>query len=282
MLRVIRFVSLGVVLLMFSVATPTVSHAQLATSPWPMFQHDPMHAGLSQFNTSANPGTQKWAFSAGGPISLFSPAIGTDGTVYVGSADDNLYAINPDGTQKWEFATDGGIFSSPAIAADGTVYFDSDDNNIYAVNPNGTEKWALPVTGPIYGGAPTIGADGTIYLSYYGGDNNLYAINPDGTQKWQFTAAGTVYSSAAIGADGTIYITGGNNGGSTYLYALTDGGQGSVTQKWAFAVTDNCGNCQINGSPAIGANGTIYFGSNNGFLYAISANATENWKFNRQ
>ena len=34
-----------------------------------------------------------------------SPAIGRDGTIYVGSLDNSLYAINPDGSQKWEFET---------------------------------------------------------------------------------------------------------------------------------------------------------------------------------
>ena len=30
------------------------------------------------------------------------PAIGSDGTIYVGSWDNNLYAINPDGgSKKW-------------------------------------------------------------------------------------------------------------------------------------------------------------------------------------
>lgn len=37
-----------------------------------------------------------------------SPAVGTDGTIYVGSEDDNLYAINPvNGVPKWSFATAG-------------------------------------------------------------------------------------------------------------------------------------------------------------------------------
>jgi outer membrane protein assembly factor BamB len=45
-----------------------------------------------------------------------SSAIGIDGTVYVGSQDTYLYAINPDGTMKWKFK--GGSFeSSPAIGA---------------------------------------------------------------------------------------------------------------------------------------------------------------------
>ena len=58
--------------------------------------------------------------------------------------DDNLYAINPDGTQKWAFSTGSYITSSPAIGADGTIYVGSDDDNLYAINPDGTQKWAFP------------------------------------------------------------------------------------------------------------------------------------------
>ena len=45
-------------------------------------------------------GTQKWSFTTGGGV-ISSPAIGADGTIYVGSVDGQLYVLNPDGTQKW-------------------------------------------------------------------------------------------------------------------------------------------------------------------------------------
>ena len=79
-------------------------------------------------------GTQKWAFPTGGFVG--SPAIGADGTVYVGSFEllNNLYAINPDGTQKWVFRTGGAVNASPAIGADGTLYVGSGDGNLYAIN----------------------------------------------------------------------------------------------------------------------------------------------------
>jgi hypothetical protein len=51
----------------------------------------------------------------------------------VGSLDKNLYAVNPDGTQKWAFTTGGPINSSPALGPDGTVYVGSDDGKLYAV-----------------------------------------------------------------------------------------------------------------------------------------------------
>ena len=71
------------------------------------------------------PGTILWEFEAGAAVSS-SPAIGSDGTVYVGSEDNKLYAINgKSGVKLWEFETGGIVFSSPAIGSDGTVYVGS-------------------------------------------------------------------------------------------------------------------------------------------------------------
>jgi outer membrane protein assembly factor BamB len=62
-----------------------------------------------------------------------SPAVGADGTIYVGSDDHNLYAINPDGSLKWRYDTGDKVYSSPAIGSDGTIYAGSDDDNLYAI-----------------------------------------------------------------------------------------------------------------------------------------------------
>ena len=62
-----------------------------------------------------------------------SPAIDLDGTIYVGSHDNFLYAINPDGMLKWKFKANDWINSSPMIGIDGTIYFGSRDKNFYAI-----------------------------------------------------------------------------------------------------------------------------------------------------
>ena len=48
---------------------------------------------------------------------------------------DRIIALNPDGTKKWEFLTGGHVGSSPAIGADGTVYVGSWDNKVHAIGP---------------------------------------------------------------------------------------------------------------------------------------------------
>lgn len=97
------------------------------------------------------------------------------------SYDGKLYAINPNGTEKWTFETGDVISSSPAIGPDGIIYVGSRNENLYAINPDGTQKWAFKA-GDYITSSPAIGADGTIYFG--SNDTNLYAINSDETEKW--------------------------------------------------------------------------------------------------
>jgi hypothetical protein len=59
--------------------------------------------------------------------------IGSEGTIYFGSNDNNLYAIYPNGTEKWHFTTANIVVYSPAIGRDGTIYISSFDNYLYAI-----------------------------------------------------------------------------------------------------------------------------------------------------
>jgi len=62
-----------------------------------------------------------------------APVFSAEGTVYIGSNNNYLYALNADGTLKWKFETGDGIFSSPRISRDGTAYAGSWDGCLYAL-----------------------------------------------------------------------------------------------------------------------------------------------------
>ncbi len=87
---------------------------------------------------------KKWEFTTGDSI-YSSPAIGADGTIYIGSSDSKLYAIESNGKEKWKFTAGGPINSSPAIEANGTIYVGSKDNKFYAIKPDGKKKWKFVV-----------------------------------------------------------------------------------------------------------------------------------------
>ena len=79
-----------------------------------------------------------------------SPAIGSVGTVYVGSSDKKLYALSgKSGVKLWEFKTGGSVDSSPDIGPDGTVYVGSHDKKLYAIKTDskGLAKSPWPMFG---------------------------------------------------------------------------------------------------------------------------------------
>ena len=132
--------------------------------------------GAGYYLYAINPdGSFKWKYDTGGDVKS-SPAIGSDGTIYVGSDSDKLYAIHPDGSLKWNYTTEGNVHSSPALGADGTIYVGSKDDHLYAINPDGSLKWKFKGGGEI-SSSPAIGDDGRIYVGC--GDGKLYAIHSD-------------------------------------------------------------------------------------------------------
>ncbi len=148
-----------------------------------------------------------------------SPAIAEDGTIYVGVdpygaamqgelqiVGNSFYAVNPDGSLKWQFPTGDGVESSPAIGPDGTIYFGSYDSTFYAVTDGGTEgilKWSYK-TGGIIDASPAVGADGTVYIGSR--DSTMYAFNPDGSIRWTYPLPDGIESSVTIAGNGSIYF----------------------------------------------------------------------------
>jgi outer membrane protein assembly factor BamB len=262
-----------------------------------------IYVGSSDRNIYAyNPdGTQKWGFPMIGRA-VFSPAIGADGTIYSGCLLDEFYAINPDGTEKWSVDTFSlGVSASPAVGAEGTIYV-AFGYYFCAFNPDGNEKWRFTLQRGVRG-TPVFGADGTIYVFdfsgklyafdpggaekwssnigdsghvntsaaigadwtiYIGISNSLHAVNPDGSEMWSFTAGGSIQSSPAVSPDGAICI--GSDDG--LLYAIKPDG----TEKWSFATGG-----YVRSSPAIGANGAVYVGSYDHKFYAVNPDGTEKW-----
>jgi len=221
----------------------------------------------------ATPPSLEWNASTGGVV-FSSPAIATDGTVYVGSNDNKLHAFNSDGTKAWD--TNGTIGnwvdSTPAIGSDGTVYVGSWDNKLYAINPtDGSKLWDYNASSSITS-SPTIGSDGRIYFGSK--DYFFYALDSSGTKLWEYFAGQPISASAAIGQDGTIYF-GDENG--TFHAVNPDG-----SEKWTYLVDDVTDtNKSILSSPALDLSGSIYFGCGNGYCYSIAdndTNASLNWK----
>ena len=195
--------------------SPTNSKNQtlqaITTAVWPVFQYDAQHTGRSNFagptivnNRSVYDliGIQGSSFT-----SVLQPVIGFDKTIYFGikEPDAKLYAMNPDGTKKWEAVLDGWAIAI-ALGPDNVIYASIRDKGIVAFDSDGAEKWRFYPDGASEVSAAIIGEDGIIYFTDY---SNLYCINPDGSQNWLTGNAprgGGAFGGPAIGLDNTIYV----------------------------------------------------------------------------
>ncbi len=214
-------------------------------------------------------GTQNWVYLTGGNIES-SPAVAADGTIYFGSWDGHLYALNPDGTLRWRFATGGRVYS-PAIGGAGTIYVGSEDGNLYAVLPDGRQIWRYPTGGAVTT-RPAVSAAGNIY---FGSDDGFfYALTPSGDRLWPPYKVSSlidedrpnpIRSSPAFSpAGGTVYF--GTDEGLFYALNATSGTLVGLT------VPSSAD--KFRSSPAVGPDGRVYVGNDNGFIYALNSAAS--------
>eukprot|EP01046_Picozoa_sp_COSAG06_P081803 COSAG06_NODE_28913_length_565_cov_1.886266_1_plen_103_part_10 len=73
--------------------------------------------GAALAGRCAPPGALQWNYTTGSLVRS-SPAVGADGTVYVGSDDGKLYALTAGGELKWSYTAGADVYSSPAVGAD--------------------------------------------------------------------------------------------------------------------------------------------------------------------
>jgi outer membrane protein assembly factor BamB len=149
-------------------------------------------------------GTEKWRFRTG--RNVLTPAIGQDGTVYFGSYDRTFYAVDAEGHEKWRFIGTQGFLDSPAIDAGGVIYV-HDGSAMVALNPDGSERWRYLLNSEDYPNSPSIGSDGTVYFSTYGG--HIQALSHDGKFKWRSdrSYALNYMTELAVGPGDRLYFT---------------------------------------------------------------------------
>jgi outer membrane protein assembly factor BamB len=212
-----------------------------------------VYAAADGLYAVAPDGALRWKFQPGTTHCATHPAVGADGTIYIGCQDDALYAVDPFGQKKWEYRTADDVDSSPAVSPDGTVYFGSDDHKLYAVAPGGILKFAVLTGGPVRS-SPALGGDGTVYAGSF--DGALYAVKPDGAVAWTFRTADRVVSSPVIDAAGMILV----GSGDDRLYAIQPDGK----LAWSVLLDGD-----VDGTPALGEGGVVYVGSDDRALHAL-------------
>ncbi|MES2124586.1 MAG: PQQ-binding-like beta-propeller repeat protein [Gemmatimonadota bacterium] len=229
-------------------------------------------------------GKQRWAFATKGeqrftapgihgaipktermpdPFDVFlsSPAV-VGNTVYIGSGDHNVYALDAaTGALKWQFKTGDVVHASPAVA-NGLVYIGSWDRNLYALDTaTGKERWryttgndttiynqiGMPSSAAIAGGLLFVGAR----------DGHFHVVDAlTGAPKWTHDNHGgwTVGSPAVH--NGVVY------------FATSDGRRFKALDAATGAVRFDLQNKSISfSSPAI-AGDVIYVGTSDGWMHS--------------
>ena len=207
-------------------------------------------------------------------VFLSSPAI-WNGTLYFGSGDTNVYALDArTGALKWKFRTGDVVHASPAVEA-GTVFIGSWDSYFYALDAaTGALRWRYK-TGDDPAIHNQVGIESSAAVSddtvYFGcRDSNLYALDAGtGSLRWKFNNKGSwVVASPAV-EKGRVYAATSDSGS---FYALD-----AKTGKQLFSLDFR--HWPMFSSPAIVGN-YAYIGSHTGKLLAIDlAGGRIAWRF---
>ncbi len=286
-LQLLRPTLLSLLALLSSHLTASGQDAASATS---MYRGGPSHTGVYDIPAAHGYQGLRWRFPTHGPV-ISTPACKGD-TIFVGSSDGNLYAIDAaTGREIWRRGTTGSVNSSPAVWKS-SVIFQSSDGVISSLDTSdGSVRWkirsaaTLPFpwgheSGDIYSSSPAV-VDNTVVVG--SGDGGVYKIDAaTGRLIWRFQTDGRVRASPAV-SGGTVYV--GSADGYFYAIDLTAG-----TQQWKFATEGatlfsgdfGFDRRTIQSSAAV-ADGTVLFGARDGYLYALSASdGTQHWRFNHE
>lgn len=215
-------------------------------------------------------GEFKWVYAINKITYGGGALVAPDGTIYQCVRDktiDNVYAINPDGTQKWSRQLDGPVGAFPALSADGILYCVTNKSTLYALDASsGTIKWEQSLDGAT-GSAVVIDKVGNIYA---GTNAAIYAFRPNKEQIWKLEGVSVTEQATFALKDQMLYATL-KGGGGLVAVDMTTG-----TKKWTYPTTK--GDAYF---PIIDKNGNIYFtekGSQT--VHAVNADGTKIWEKN--
>jgi eukaryotic-like serine/threonine-protein kinase len=250
-----------------------------------MFRGDAAHSGVyTSTGGGGNLAGMQWRFPTGGEVNG-SPVI-TGNTVYAGSGDGKLYAIDLErGTERWSFDAGSPIASSPAVA-DGVVFLATGDGTLMAIR-SGKAKWRMTTgtavpwpwgheSGDYYISSPVIAGERVIFGA---GDGNVYALDRStGVVRWKAPTGERIRATPAVSGKG-VFV--GTAGGKLYRFELATG-----KQQWVYATAGaslasgefGYDRRTLQSSPAV-ANGVVYVGARDGQFYAVDVESgTLRWK----
>ncbi|MDD5556414.1 MAG: PQQ-binding-like beta-propeller repeat protein [bacterium] len=274
-------------------------------SPWPMYRHDANHTGRSDEHEGPPSCGLSWSYNLNDFWTDSSPAVGSDGRVYIAHPFSRLYAFDSAGGPAWSFNTNLAAYGSPAIDEEGRVYIGSYDNRLRAVGSDGTLVWSYQTGDAIENSSPAIGSDGSVYIGSH--DNTLYAFGSSGSLAWSYITDEDIDTSPAVLGNGAVCFTSGETGeANNAIHVLTNTG----SLAWSYQTADSVGTPlyilgkvfagsrdgrfhaldssgliwsyqtgTITTAPALGTGGHLYVGSQDMRLYAFTSAGALVWSY---
>ncbi|CAH1277203.1 AKR1B10 [Branchiostoma lanceolatum] len=222
----------------------------------------------------ATDGQVVWRYKTGGSVTC-SPSVGADGTVYIGTLDNMMYAFTPDGAVKWSRDLGGEIWTHPALGHDGRLVYvgvmaETNFNAFALDSQTGTPAWSFKAAGPIWS-APILSQDGR-YVYYSSRDSHVYTLRADsGSLVRKFDVGEDhdgVDSTPVINRDGTLFLA--TVGGSVMAVDIRRG-----KLQWEKMLGG-----EIMSSPVLDNDGYLYIGSGDGHLLKLKQkDGSVVWKF---
>jgi outer membrane protein assembly factor BamB len=251
----------------FSAASPTVGDGVVYHPLMNARDEDRAKAPGYLVAVDAESGKELWRFEAG--VIESSPLL-VGRTIYFGSFDDRLYALDVRTRRvRWTYETGDDVKGGPVLLR-GTIYFGSYDGKVYAVDARtGKLRWESGAQGGLRGTGNFYATPAVAYGRVFVGntDGKVYAFGArSGKLLWSHTTGGYVYSAAAVW-DKSVYV----GSHDRRLYAL-DAATGDV--RWSFEAND-----RVSGAPTVLA-GIVYFSTVGGRTYGLDARTgKEAWTF---
>ena len=214
-------------------------------------------------------GEFKWVFAISQITYGGGALVAPDGTIYQcvrNATINNVYAINPNGTQKWAVKLDAAIGAFPALSADGVLYCLTNKSTLYALDASsGAIKWQQSLDGAT-GSAVAIDKAGNVYA---GTSAAIYSFKPNKEQNWKLEEVNVTEQATFALKDQVLYATLKNGG--LVAVDMTNG-----TKKWTYPTTK--GDAYF---PIADKNGNVYFtekGSQT--VHAVNAGGSKIWEKN--
>jgi outer membrane protein assembly factor BamB len=213
------------------------------------------------YAVDAATGTEKWRFHGGEDPAIHnqvgfqsSPAV-VDGVVYTGCRDAQLYALDAaTGKEKWRFDNAlSWVISSPAVAG-GKVFFATSDSSLYHVLDAATGKPVLKQQDKSYMFASPAIAGDVVFLGVLNGTLQARDLKT-GEVLWNFETKTSKENKGWV-------LTKDRRPNDPLLYRSSWREAPIVAADRQFAIG------AIFSSPLV-VNGVVYFGSTDGYLYAL-------------